>query len=80
MAVSNKKGILNVSKELYESDEIGNILFKLEVKIYDISYKPLVDNYKIYFTSDYIDEAVEGCELQQYRIEKSTYGFWFVKC
>ena len=78
MGISNKRGSMRIPKEMYDSTECDAALSKLEVKVYSINYEPLMDSYKIYFTSPYVDEAQECCDLPEYSIEISPRGFRFV--
>ena len=52
--ISPRKGKIIISKELYDSTEINDALFKLEMKVYKVDYIPFQDWYEIYFTSKYL--------------------------
>ncbi len=75
--ISKRKGKICISKELYDSEEINDVLFKLEMKIYKIEYLSFLDQYEIYFTSKYLIEVPESSEPQEVVAEKTTYGFHF---
>ena len=75
--ISPRKGKIVISKELYDSTDINDALFKLEMKVYKVDYIPFQDWYEIYFTSKYIDEITESQEPTLVNIEISRYGFSF---
>ena len=75
--ISSRKGKIIVSKELYNSTEINDALFKLEMKVYKVDYMPFQDWYEIYFTSKYLDEIPNSLEPTLVNIEISRYGFSF---
>lgn len=74
--ISNRKGFFKISKRLYDSDNIDNALFGLRIKVYEVQYRHFDDIYDIYFTSPFIDEVKEGCEINEYNLNVSQYGFW----
>ena len=75
--VSNRKGKILISKELYDSKEINEALFKLEMKIYRIEYIPFQDWYEIYFTSRYLPEIQETQKPTNVRVEITPQGLSF---
>lgn len=79
MAISNRRGRLLVSKEIYEDEKNTHVFFALQVKIFRISYDPYSDTYEIYFTSPFIDEVANGFEQPDYTITYTPYGFYFTK-
>ena len=70
-----RRGILRIPKDIYDSDEINKYLFGLQIKIYDIRYKPFDDIYKIYFVSPFAKEVNEECRALDYNIEVHENGF-----
>ena len=77
--ISPRKGKIIISKELYDSTEINDALFKLEMKVYKVDYMPFQDWYEIYFTSKYLDEIPDSQEPALITIEITRYGFSFKK-
>ena len=45
--ISTRKGKIIISKELYDSTDINDALFKLEMKVYKVDYIPFQDWYEI---------------------------------
>ena len=77
--ISSRKGKIIISKELYDSADINDALFKLEMKVYKVDYIPFQDWYEIYFTSKYLDEIPDSQEPTPINIEITGYGFSFKK-
>lgn len=78
MAISKRKGIMKISKYIYDLDSMDTALSKLEVKIYHIEYDSFNDFYTISFTSKYVDEIECEDVVPEYSIEISPRGFRFV--
>lgn len=66
--ISNRRGIVQITRYLYESNQIDNALFGLRIKVYDVSYEPFTDTYLIHFTSPFCREVEESAMTPTYHI------------
>jgi len=76
--VSKRRGILKISKELYDNESMDDLLALLKIKIYHIEYLPFDNSYKILIVSKYLDPISDSVEVPEYRIEVDR-GCYFVK-
>lgn len=76
--ITDRKGKLKVSKELYETQEIDNALFGLRIKVFKVDYDPFIGMYEIWFTSPFVEELEPTISIPEYIIEASN-GFKLVK-
>jgi len=74
---NQRKAKIVFSRELYDSEQVNDILFKLEMKVYKIEYIPFTDCYELHFTSKYLEEIKGDCKTPTVTAEITSGGFKF---
>lgn len=73
--MTNRKGIVEITKYLYDGKDIDDVLFGLRMKVYKVVYEPFRDVYEVSFTSIFCRPVDEGTEVPMYSIVRTENGF-----